>query len=71
MDRNIIDLRPDCDIILDAEELIATYSTHDEIADEWIVCILLKSRSKNLYLHCKTRDKADKCLQKIAERMIK
>lgn len=72
MERRIIELHsPKSSIILDVDEIAAAYTIHDEGTDEFGISIVLKGRHAGLKIYFTTKDKADKGLEKIAERMIK
>lgn len=71
MKRNIVDLRPDGNIVLDADMVFAISFYHEnEVCDEWVIRIFSKEAPNGLHIHCKTKEKAEKLFKKISDGMI-
>lgn len=70
MKRNILDLRPDANIVVDVDKIISVDISKDEKSSDWVIRFLIQERQSSLLLSGKSEVTLFKVFNKIADRMI-
>lgn len=70
MKRNILDLRPDANIVLDVDKIISVDIYKDEKSSDWVIRLFIQERQSSLLLSAKSAVTAFKVFNKITDRMI-
>ena len=70
MKRNILDLRPDANIVLDVDKIISVDIYKDEKSSDWVIRLFIQERQSSLLLSAKSIVTAFKVFNKITDRMI-
>lgn len=70
MKRNILDLRPDANIVIDVDKIISVDISKDEKSSEWVIRLFIQDRQSSLLLHSKSGAVALKIFNTITDRMI-
>lgn len=68
MKRNIVDLRPDGNVVLDVDMIFAVSVFHEN--DEWVVRVFSQGAPRGMHLHCKTKEVAENIFKKLSDGMI-
>ena len=70
MKRNILDLRPDANIVLDVDKIISVDISKNEKSSDWVIRLFIQERQSSLLLSAKSIVTAFKVFNKITDRMI-
>lgn len=70
MKRNILDLRPDANIVLDVDKIISVDIYKDEKSSDWVIRLFIQERQSALLLSGKSAATTFKIFNKITDRMI-
>lgn len=70
MKRNILDLRPDANIVLDVDKIIYVDVYKDEKSSDWVIRFFIQERQGSLLLSGKSAATTFKIFNKITDRMI-
>ena len=70
MKRNILDLRPYANIVLDVDKIISVDIYKDEKSSDWVIRLFIQERQSSLLLSGKSAVNIFKVFNKITDRMI-
>jgi hypothetical protein len=70
MKRNILDLRPDANIVLDVDKIIYVDVYKDEKSSDWVIRLFIQERQSALLLSGESSVTTFKIFNKITDRMI-
>ena len=70
MKRNILDLRPDANIVVDVDKIISVDISKNEKSSDWVIRLFIQERQSSLLLSAKSIVTAFKVFNKITDRMI-
>ena len=68
MKRNIVDLRPDVNMVLDVDMIFAISVTHEN--DEWVMLISSQGAPQGLHIHFKGKEDVENVFKKLSDGMI-